>query len=329
LKPPSLDLGASHYGGAMIPNKAITLICGAVLLLSCGKKDNEPKPPGPDGLAELASKRQTYLELSELQQGEAGFLEEFHCDSLLFSALYAVSGGNVQIQAARAESGQWFRTPAHDCFLRGKSDSTISKDMLLGLAIWHWQFRDFEGVVDLIEYGKTHNWGIGWKMGDGVLDRVVLLPGSQAYWLEARYRMGGTNDPNRLFQPGNGERTGFARHLQTLGIFFRGLMAGGVTDKQLERLRLNAASNLENAFYQAAYHFYFDGDQTAAIEILLSERYYPNRRLPTNRERCSPYPMQRDPGPDWEPCPNESLERYSGVGLIFTSAIILGKLRTI
>jgi len=256
---------------------------------------------------QLESKRANYQRLT---YGSAE-----GCDSLLFSALGTVGGANVDILDYRNSDGQWFRTPEHTCYLEGRSKSTISRDMLLGVYWWAWNNKRLDVLEDLWDYGLARRW----KMGDGPASRTILTPLMISTLTAMIEALGGEQHGSWAKIPiyWTSEPEDFQAHLRVLHILLR---------KQLPTVDFNEDDTLadyadkqpNNALFQ-----YAAGNEHRAITLLLNSPQFPNHRLPTSDDRCEEYIFQRDYGDDWQPCPDEN-ETYLGFDLLFLSQLILG-----
>jgi len=126
-------------------------------------------------------------------QDQHGFVLTDHCDSTLFSGLLGASGYRVDMTAAEVGPGHWLRRPTSypECWGCGKSRSTISRDMLLGVYWWAWANKD-RGVLERMwDYGVSHFWLMcrGRMFG---MD-TVMNPAMIATLAELIYRLGGKN----------------------------------------------------------------------------------------------------------------------------------------
>jgi hypothetical protein len=120
---------------------------------------------------------------------------------------------------------------------------------------------------------------------------------------------------------------GYEAELSVSHILLRGLIYKGVSDFELKLLKAQVDREPRNAFYQAVYHKFTDGDQAAALAILFDESLFPADRLPTTEQYCTDYLWQRDNSPqDWAPCPEKN-EVHSGTDFLFATAVITGTLR--
>ena len=190
-------------------------------------------------LKALQEKHNTYLELIKSQQDCHGFIDSDRCDSLLFSGLIGcVPGVKVDIAAAfDPKDQQWKRRPIEcHCYPVGSS-SSISRDMLLGLAFYTWRNKRLDISEHIIKYALSH-WFI---MGEAAtlkykLGRCLLTPGLLATWAEISYRLGG---PNRWWlryipQFESKSVTGFQAHLSILHCLLREELTGKLNEVVLD-----------------------------------------------------------------------------------------------
>lgn len=310
------------------------LFASIFTMLSCQSK---PKHPPQDPIPpheRLEKKLDNYLQWSKDNLDEFGWIGDTKCDGLLFNSLYSVGGGDVDIELAQQEPGKWFRHAAQDCFETRDSASTISRDMFVGLFIWIWHNERLDLIESIVEWGMARRNGLGnWIMGEGDIFRITLRPPLKSTACEILERLGG-EDHQLCRQLGLPTLpcTGYECHLQALHILLRGQILGAITDAHLEKLEELVRRFPRNALYQALLAKYTEGNMDKAIEILLDESLFPDDRLPESQDRCTFYLFQRDefhgeePNPDWLPCPEDG-ERFSGVDFIFTSALVLGRLK--
>lgn len=148
------------------------LLLTLALLLSCGAADNKSAPAQdrPERYAELQQKRDLYYQLTQDLQDDNGWFTD-DCDSLLWNSLGVVAGLTIDIYAARDTDGKWFRTPGKACYAEGRSKSTISKDMLLGLAWALFSHGDSGSMADVLRYGRDR----AYIMGEGPLRHEARL----------------------------------------------------------------------------------------------------------------------------------------------------------
>jgi hypothetical protein len=70
------------------------------------------------------------------------------------------------------------------------------------------------------------------------------------------------------------------------------------------------------------------GNLHKAYQILMNEKYFPNNRLPTNKDRFEEWLVQRDfeDKVAWKPAPDhDKLKEFSGGDYLFVAGIILQK----
>lgn len=242
------------------------------------------------------------------------------CDALLFVSLGHV--GLVEpgpVSDAQSEPGHWFRLPGPG-YAEGCS-SDISRDMLMGLLVHMWKFRQLELAEQLWSYGASH----GWKMGEERLEpntRTVMSPAQIGLLAEMIHRMGGADHPERIIPALYDTSPGYTSHLTMLHIWLIGQMRGNLGSQEVSALRAILKHMDSNPLPHALLHRYTDGDQTAATRRLLDT--WPEGRLPTSDDWCEHWRTQRSDGDTgFDPC-SEGLT-HSGGDFLFTAAIILGK----
>lgn len=294
------------------------------LTVACGSKKPDVSSHGTTtSIEDLERETAYYHQFIRSELDEYGFVSKHsHCDSLLFTSLYQASGGAVTIERAiNPRTGLFERHPAFDC-----TESTISKDMYIGLLVDLWQTKNLGAVKEIIKQGEKR----GWVMGEGPAGKVVMTPMLMATLYEVRYRLGGGDSLQRHLYSDTFEGqnlSGFEAHLQVQHILLRGSLVGGLSDAQLKLLKFHAERQPRNGLFQAAYHKYTDGDQTEALRRWFE--FCPTGHLPTTAERCDHYLWQRDDKPsDWAACPRapEPEETYPGVDCLVLSALIRGVL---
>lgn len=288
-----------------------------ILIASCNKSNNKAHEHVED-LDLLQAKRDFYLKEVPKVQGEAGFLSDDHCDSLLWTSLASVGGLDADVLAAREDNGQWHRRPQMDCYPDG-SKSSISRDMLLGVMWWALEFERKDVASGLISYGKAHNW----FMGEGDPSRTFLTPALQATLADITKKLGGADEVilRNYPQLWTEDQKGFEAHLQVLHILLRGRVNDGIDDVMLKRLKEHVERNPLNPFFQFAAHLYTDGDQSEALSQLLKSSYFPDDRLPSSDDRCEEWLFQRDQDDKgWSPC-GEGRTHHGG-DLVFLTKLL-------
>ena len=275
---------------------------------------------------QLRAKHQNYRSQIADALDNYGFVAG--CDGLLFSSLLHFGGYEVDYEQAESqkEPGRWFRSVEKDCYSSGRSASTISRDMLLGLALAIWKDRNLGAAERLLSYSEANNRVIGEaKDTETLLGRAFLSPAIEATYYELRYRLGGENSPRRGYIPDMSTGlTGFQAHLQALGILLRGAIYGGILDQDLSVLASLRRRQPDNALFQVLYAGFTNGDAQDAIDVLMNETWFPNDRLPESSDRCESYLWQRDQNSDdWQPCPEKD-EQHPPVDFMFVSELLLG-----
>lgn len=296
----------------------------AMLTISCGEKKKvaDPSPSNEELLAALAPKYDLYEEFLEEKRDINGFVHTESCDALLFSALAGTGRLNLTAEVARDEVGAWHRRPLdYPACYPDLSQSTISKDMFLGLFfyIWHKERRDL--AEQIFDYGEAN----GWNMGEGDETRTRLSPGLQATLAEIIARLGGEDKKTYRAFPVifTDINRGFAAHLDVLHILLRGELFGFVTSENLNIVKSHLSRNDRNGFYAYVYHKFTDGIQTQAISSLMDETLFPADRLPTTADRKEEYLWQREPEKDWEPEAGEPRE-HPGADFYFLASQLFG-----
>jgi hypothetical protein len=307
------------------------------LQCSCGKTPKNPDSYEPfvsvrkkeisigiETYEYLKPKKDLYLKLSHSMQDEHGFVESNECDSLLFTALYGAAGlPNLDILAARDQNGMWHRRPIErPCFKNGVdygAPSTISRDMFVGLFWYLWATKDFQKSNELLEYGKKHDF----IMGYGDPTRIFMTPALSGTLAEIVYRTSGNNPDYNYLMRFNPQKwpesiTDYELHLSVLHILLRGEMFGGITDGMMSSLKYAYNHNPKNPLFSYAYHVYTDGDVTEAGNLLLDEALWPSNRLPMSKDRKSHWVLERDPGKDWKP-DYGSNKVFTGGDLVFVA----------
>jgi hypothetical protein len=65
---------------------------------------------------------------------------------------------------------------------------------------------------------------------------------------------------------------------------------------------------------------YAAGNVAGAVDLLLQESVWPADRLPESSDRFSPWVLERDDGPDWQP--GGKPKKHSGADLLFMVYLI-------
>lgn len=294
-------------------------------------------------------KRDLYLTLARSQADARGWLDDTHCDALLFDGLYAAAGGLARIEDAEDHDhpGKLHRHWEQDCYKNqllppaerppGKSSgSTISRDMFMGYLQWTLSSRDLALLERVIAYGEAHalrGLPFLWLVGEGDASRTVLTPALVTLLYQTREFLGGAPVPPAAagFE-GFGRCSGYECHLEALHILALDRMGLVPSDSSRALLASMVEKEPRNALFQAiaARVFQDEAARTRAFEILLDESLFPAERLPTSADRCSDYLFQREAehdgvvSPAWAPC--EEGKTHDGIDLIFSASVALGDL---
>ena len=209
----------------------------------------------------------------------------------------------VEITAALDELGRWHRRPTErpcfNCNTKEKmgSHSSISRDMLVGLAYFAWHNKRLDISESVVTYAMR-NWGF---MGEAVDTKekwgsTQILPGLFSTFCWISYKLGGPMRPWALWIPADlGNKTeGFAAHLQVLHVMLRKEVAGFELGSGV--LQYHADRQPNNPLFQIAV-----GNKGKANEILARTDLWPDDRLPTKADRFVEWIPMRDEGEDWKP----------------------------
>lgn len=268
--------------------------------------------------------------------------DDNNCDWLLWRSLQdAVRRQTGVVETAEGSPGKWYRTPGKDqrCFVNGKdtgSASTISRDMILGLGVYLWQTGDGQKAGEVIAYVDAHQG----NMGEGDPFRIDMRPGLYSTFYAIKNLAANANFPlpPRVEDPDPEApagvqltagvladlftQTDYQAHLTVLHAFLRGLVYGALTDLEVKTIKSQVDRQPRNAFYQAVYHRFTDGDQTTATRLLMDESFFPADALPTSANYCTDYLWQRDDGTaNWTPCPDEA-KTHTGADWLVAAAVV-------
>lgn len=259
----------------------------------------------------------TYLKNVKKHQDKNGFIGTSHCDALLFSGLMGCHPSvDVDLLAARDESGKWHRRPNKDCFATGGSKTSISRDMLLGVIYWAYHNNKPDVLDDLIKYAFKNRF----VMGDShslkdKFGRCVITPNLLSLAALALKKLGGKNYWYLTWIPmvATSKVGGFQAHLAVLDAILRGEIKG----KKYKIVYEYAEKQPMNPMFQ-----YAAGNIEEAKSLLSNEKYWPNRS-PNTHDRYESWLPQRDFGPDW--MPDKEFEEHHGGDYIFLHYLIYRK----
>lgn len=256
----------------------------------------------------LGDKVTLYKQL--LVQDEDGFIDSEHCDSLLFSALTGCVP-DIKVDIDKAFNGKtWERRQCKNPCFPEHSKSSISRDMLLGLA-W---FAYYNKRLDISESVINHALKNNMIMGEGKLARIIMTPGLLATYAWISYKLGG---PSRFWLrwiPTNitKNQTGYQAHLTVLHGLLREKVSGKV--KNLDVFDYYYKHSPKNPLFAIAASHYKEAEDS-----LIEDTFWPNNRLPTNKDRKPQWLMERDPS-EWIPGDEDKV--HSGADFLFTSWLI-------
>lgn len=266
----------------------------------------------------MDEKFKTYLKEVPLVQDRYGFIYSEECDSLLFTSLLGcVPGTAVYIEAAfDKRDQQWKRRPvALPACYPDHSKSSISRDMLIGLAYYSYYNNRLDISEQVIKYALTH---FGF-MGEGALSRINIMPPLLSTFAWISYRLGGPNRPWLRCIPtfASKNTTDYQAHLAVLHALLRDELTGKSTKTHQNLYKYQADRNSENALFQ-----YAAGRVDKAYTILSNEAYFPSNRLPRRSDRKGPWLWERDFGDNYKPGDSEKI--LSGGDFLFVYALCKG-----
>jgi hypothetical protein len=250
-----------------------------------------------------------YINLIKDKQDADGFIDTNHCDALLHTGLLSVQSIDVNLNAAEL-NGQWFRRPLSypECYTEGKSRSTISRDMLLGVLWYAVANNDLDTLERMWDYGTSH----AWIMGNN--EHTIMNPNMISLLARSIKYLNGEDYKARhlpMVYPTNCE--GYVCHLAALQIALNGHIFGQINSYERDYLINIANKNPNNILYAALKAKYTDGDYRQ-VHRLLSR--YPTTRLPNNTDWCDDWPVQRDDNDiGLKPCTED--KQHSGGEVLF------------
>jgi hypothetical protein len=296
----------------------------AVILTACGQVPIEKTwggdTPEEAEFEKLKEKHSKYLKLFKSEQKEAGFIYTDKCDSLLFSSLLSAVGvPGIDVVAAEAAPGRWWRRPASlpECYSVGESRSTISRDMLLGVLWWAWEKKRLDVLDRLFQFGESRDWVMG---DDSIQGGHTVFTPLLPLLARMRHRLGGHEHPARHFPLASEfdlNKDGFEAHLQVLQIILDAKVKGSYSQQGWNRLEEQARRQPNNPLFQFAI-----GKHKKTVELLLNNKWWPEDRLPTTGDRKEPWLLERDFGPDWQPS-NLPTKQHSGGDFLFVVSLLM------
>jgi hypothetical protein len=241
----------------------------------------------------------------------------------MYSALLGIVEP-VDILKARDKDGKWFRRPIgyKECYSNNESKSTISRDMMIGLLYWLYYNNKGQEAEELLKYGRDHNW----VMGEGDLTATFFTPALQATLALVIEKLTGNKYLEVNYPQSFSKNESYQAQLTVLHILLRAKILGKVTDKEFEILKYQHDRVPSNALFSYGYHKYSDGNQEETLAILLNTQLFPNNAIPNTNNYCTDWLWSRDPGADWQPCPEEN-ETWTGGEFLFVAKLLLDDLK--
>lgn len=279
--------------------------------------------------SKFLDKKDLYLSLSTSGNhvDKCGWLNCDKCDGLLYNCLWSIAGADVMVTDARDMWHKWHRHPSFTCYSNNESKSEISRDMLLGLLLWIVFKREESVLSDLIGYGEQHSW----LMGAGDLSRTFVTPSLRGTIYLAAHVLSNRNTLARFFPKDwcwplpfsiVTNQQGYKRHLQALHIYVLSLLRDP-TKREIEIMKYHADHEPLNALYRAIYNHVAVRNQEDAIALLMNEKYFPNDRLPSNREYRANYLFSHDQiSLNWSNDYYTTRIEHPGVDWLFTAKVI-------
>lgn len=268
------------------------------------------------------TKYETYVKLiKEQSQNSDGFIEHVYCDSTLYSGLLG-SIPDFEVDLTKAFDGEfWHRRTLNQpcCFdmennVGTGSSSSISRDMLIGVAYWCWYNKRGDVAEQIVQHALK-NFGFMGKANDlkTLWGRTQILPGLFSTFCWISYKLGGPMRPWALWIPADlgSEIEDYGAHIQVLHILLRKDIVGWNFPWEKQVLKYHAKRQPENPLYQIAV-----GNYNKANLILQKEEWWPSHRLPTNRDRKTHSIPMREPD-YWMPDLTSPLEVHSGYDYVF------------
>ena len=264
----------------------------------------------------MDKKLKLYRKLLATKQDQFGFIESHECDSLLLTGLIGcVPGVKVDIDRAYDEfTGMWHRRSVCKPCYPDHSKSTISRDMLLGLAWYVYYNKRLDISEQIVKYALKNCM----KMGKGNLSRIFIMPSLLATYAWISYRLGGPNRWWLRWVPADFDKlqTGFQAHLQVLHISLRNILSRKISKSRQKMLDQQALRCPNNALFQV-----LAGHKDKARNLVSQQtNIWPNNRLPSSVDRKEPWIFQRDEGSDWQP--DKPGREHSGGDYIFIRWLI-------
>lgn len=240
-------------------------------------------------------------------------------DGLLFASLLAV-GQNISFSVTRAcKDNQWFRNPEFASGSRelGPRESTISRDMFIGLFCYCFHFRRSELLQDIASYGWKH-W---WKMGieNRKLDsRVYFTPGLIILLYQLLAHTTGKTSRAKLLSyipQVYSSDPGYISHLSMLHIYLNLRVRGKILTSEKNVLEKILVHSPKNPLALALLGRVEEARQTLSI--------WPQDRLPTKQDWKEEWrPQREDKDSNLLPAGIDSSGQHSGGDWLFCNHVI-------
>lgn len=304
------------------------LMTAGTIGCSRGNKDHATKEEDSRVLVEAKAK--LYCGLSGVK--DRGWAVD-ECDGAGFTSLHAVACQNLEIDLGvfEDETGRMHRSPDHTkCWNYAKTPDEnkaagfkagFSRDHVLMRLVAAVETKDLAWVNRYLAFANTNKGKICDAIDDFyTVGRCMLTPTIWTLLYDAQTKLEGEAPAALKDSSDDAQPVDYEAHLQVLRILLRGRISGAITDGELASLKAQAERVPENALFQAAYHRFLDGDQSAAYRLLLDEKHWPDAALPTSAQHCTDYLYQRDSAADWAPCPEEG-ETFDGTDFVFAAYV--------
>lgn len=246
------------------------------------------------------------------------------CDGLLFTAIGQAAGACDAVRLTSFEDakepGRWYRSPSQDCYPK-RSASDISKDMMMGLALWCSVYNSHRVAARTLKRALLRGGNMGRPLH--LISRTLMSPALMYYfWLLSKPgRKVGLFGRLLLALGHIIPQSGFPAHLQALSILILMRHEGGINPISLKTLEKLSSNNPRNALFSAML-----GKNSECLQVLLDESLFPKDSLPTSRNYHTEYLWQRDPKQnekDWLPSSAEPAKIHTGIDFLVAAAIYL------
>lgn len=133
-------------------NKLLGILSFIICICCCGEKIQDREFP------EISVVELLQVKFDNELKTVSGWQGKHDCDSILWTSLAKYAGvKGIDLHEAMDASGAWHRNPGQNCYSEGRSRSTISNDMFVGMFL-ALNKNDLKGII---RYGKEHYWAMG------------------------------------------------------------------------------------------------------------------------------------------------------------------------